>query len=77
MSYQMKVVMNPGLVLKGTLKSSASSTQYENRSVNADGGDEAADTGNMSTSSREFIMERVKLFRNIVIRAATASRQRV
>ncbi len=33
LSYQMNVVMNPGLVLKGTIKSSASSTQYENRSV--------------------------------------------
>ena len=33
LSYQMKVVMNPGLVLKGTLKSSASSPQYEKRSV--------------------------------------------
>ena len=33
LSYQMNVVMNPGLVLKGTIKSSTSSTQYEQRAV--------------------------------------------
>ena len=40
LSYQMNVVMNPGLVLKGTIKSSTSSTQYEQRAVTLDSGDE-------------------------------------